>query len=159
MFVGLPLGFLGDQVTGEAREVAAAHARLALDAKKRGERLAILSGGELEVTVRNRNGRGGRSQEYALAFAIAIDGCRGIAAIAADTDGIDGGDGHVNDPAGAVVSGATVQDGRARHLDAISALDNNDARPFLAALDALVVRGPTHTNVNDFRAILIDADA
>ncbi len=150
---------LGDKVTGEAREVAAEHARLALAAHARGERLAILSGGELEVTVKNRDGRGGRSQEYALALAVALDGARGIAALAADTDGIDGGEGHVSDPAGAVVSWTTVANGRARHLDAITALDNNDARPYLAALDALLIRGPTHTNVNDFRAILIDVDA
>lgn len=150
---------LGDQVTGEAREIAAEHARLAIAARARGERLAIISGGELEVTVRNRDGRGGRSQEYALALAIAIAGQTGISAIAADTDGIDGGDGHTGDPAGAVVDSATVAEGRTRHLDAITALDNNDATPYLAALGALVVRGPTHTNVNDFRAILVDADA
>jgi hydroxypyruvate reductase len=150
---------LGDQVTGEAREIAAVHARMALEAKQRGERVAILSGGELEVTVRNRGGRGGRSQEYALALAIAIDGIPGIAAIAADTDGIDGGEGLVTDPAGAIVNGTTVTDARSRHLDATTALHDNDATPFLAALDALVVRGPTHTNVNDFRAILVDPDA
>lgn len=150
---------LGDGLTGEARDIAAAHARMAIDARARGERLAIISGGELEVTVKNRNGRGGRSQEYALAFAIAIAGAKGIAAIAADTDGIDGGEGQVTDPAGAVVTGDTVAEGRARHLDATTALDNNDATPFLAAVGALVVRGPTHTNVNDFRAILVDPDA
>lgn len=150
---------LGDAVTGEAREVAAGHARLAIEARARGERVAIISGGELEVTVRNRNGRGGRSQEYALAFGVAIAGMEGIAAISADTDGIDGGDGQVTDPAGAIVSGTTVADGHARHLDAMVALENNDATPFLATLDALVMRGPTHTNVNDFRAILVDPDA
>jgi hydroxypyruvate reductase len=150
---------LGDAVTGEAREVAAAHARLALEAKARGERTAILSGGELEVTVRNRNGRGGRSQEYALALALAIDGVPGISAIAADTDGIDGGDGHVTDPAGALCGSGTVAEARARHMDAMTSLDNNDARTFFEALGSLVVRGPTHTNVNDFRAILVDPDA
>lgn len=150
---------LGDTVTGEAREVAAEHARLALEARQHGERVAIISGGELEVTVRNRDGRGGRSQEYALALALAFDGAAGIAAIAADTDGIDGGDGEITDPAGAIVDGGTVAAGRARHIDAAKALDNNDATSYFEAIDALVMRGPTHTNVNDFRAILVDPDA
>ncbi|MBS0241094.1 MAG: DUF4147 domain-containing protein [Proteobacteria bacterium] len=150
---------LGDEVTGEARDVAAAHARLALEARQRGEKLAIISGGELEVTVKNRNGRGGRSQEYALALALAIAGTAGISAIAADTDGIDGGDGLVTDPAGAIVSGSTVDDARELKLDAASALADNDATPFFAALGSLLTRGPTHTNVNDFRAILVDPDA
>ncbi len=150
---------LGDRVTGEAREVAAEHARMAVEAQRKGERIAILSGGELEVTVRNRDGRGGRSQEYALALAIAVAGTPGIAAIAADTDGIDGGEGLVTDPAGAIVTSRTVEEGRARHMDATTALDKNDATPYLEALDALVTRGPTHTNVNDFRAILVDPEA
>jgi hydroxypyruvate reductase len=150
---------LGDCVTGEARDVAAVQARMALEARQRGERVAILSGGELEVTVRNRSGRGGRSQEYALALALAFDGVSGVAAIAADTDGIDGGEGLITDPAGAIVDGRTVADGRARHMDAAKALDNNDATPYLQAVEALVTRGPTHTNVNDFRMILVDPDA
>jgi hydroxypyruvate reductase len=150
---------LGDRVTGEARDVAGHHARLALEALQKGERVAILSGGELEVTVKNREGRGGRSQEYALALAIAVDGTAGIAAIAADTDGIDGGEGLVTDPAGAIVFSTTVRDGHARHMDAMAALDNNDARPYFDALGLLITRGPTHTNVNDFRAILVDPDA
>lgn len=147
---------LGDQVTGEARDVAAAHARLALEARAAGRRLAILSGGELEVTVRNRSGRGGRSQEYALALAVALQGGPGIRAIAADTDGIDGGDGAPTDPAGAIVGPQTLAEAARRHLDAKNMLDNNDATPFFAAVDGLMIRGPTHTNVNDFRAILVD---
>ncbi len=147
---------LGDEVTGEAREVAMAHAALAIDAHKAGRCLAIISGGELEVTVRNRAGRGGRSQEYALALALAIKDTPGIAAIAADTDGIDGGDGRVTDPAGAVVSTETVAKGAARHLAAQKFLDDNDATTFFENLGDLVITGPTHTNVNDFRAILVD---
>lgn len=147
---------LGDRVTGEARDVAAEHARLALEARAAGRRLAILSGGELAVTVRNRDGRGGRSQEYALALAVAIGGHDGLSAIAADTDGIDGGEGATSDPAGAMVSGSTVETARRRHLDATKFLDDNDATPFFAALGDLVTTGPTHTNVNDFRAILVD---
>ena len=145
---------LGDAVTGEAREVAQAHATSALEAKAAGRKVAILSGGELEVTVRNAKGRGGRSQEYALAFALAIAAQKGIMALAADTDGIDGGDGSPRDPAGAVVDGWTAEG--VRHGDALKSLDNNDATTFFEAAGGLIVRGPTHTNVNDFRAILVD---
>ena len=150
---------LGDRVTGEARDVARSHAAMALEAKAAGRRLAILSGGELEVTVANRSGRGGRSQEYALAFAIAIEGLSGIAAMAADTDGIDGGEGAAGDPAGALVTGQTVARALACHHDARKALNENDATPFFDALGDLVETGPTHTNVNDFRAILIDPES
>jgi glycerate 2-kinase len=145
---------LGDDVTGEAREIAEAHATLALEAHAAGRRLAILSGGELSVTVRNAKGRGGRCQEYALALAIALAEQTGIVALAADTDGIDGGEGRVTDPAGVVVDPGTLT--RARHADAKKMLDNNDATAFFEAAGGLIVRGPTHTNVNDFRAILID---
>ncbi|MBX9590210.1 MAG: DUF4147 domain-containing protein [Hyphomonadaceae bacterium] len=145
---------LGDSVTGEASAVAQAHARLALEARAAGRKVAILSGGELEVTVRNPKGRGGRSQEYALALAVAIAGTPGIASLAADTDGIDGGEGRVSDPAGAMVDWQTA--GGPRHADAQKCLDNNDATTFFEAAGGLIVRGPTHTNVNDFRAILVD---
>jgi glycerate 2-kinase len=145
---------LGDNVTGEAREVAQGHARLALEAHAGGRRLAILSGGELSVTVRNARGRGGRCQEYALALTVALAEQPGIVALAADTDGIDGGDGRVTDPAGVVVDPGTLS--RAPRADAKKMLDNNDATAFFEAAGGLIVRGPTHTNVNDFRAILID---
>jgi hydroxypyruvate reductase len=145
---------LGDAVTGEAREVAQQHAELARVAKEAGRKVAIISGGELSVTVLNANGRGGRSQEYALALAIALEGLDGVAALAADTDGIDGGDGKASDPAGALIDPATLA--RARHLDAQTFLDNNDATTFFEAAEGLIVRGPTHTNVNDFRVILVD---
>jgi glycerate 2-kinase len=145
---------LGDAVTGEARDVASAHAALAREAQAAGRRVAILSGGELSVTVRNRDGRGGRNQEYALALALALQGVPGISALAADTDGIDGGSGQVTDPAGAMVDAATLAEGR--HLDAQKFLDDNDATRFFEAAGGLIVRGPTHTNVNDFRVILVD---
>ena len=145
---------LGDSVTGEARESAQAHAKMALEAKGAGRKVAILSGGELEVTVRNPNGRGGRSQEYALALAIALAGTTGVAALAADTDGIDGGEGQVTDPAGAVVDWHTAAGPRL--AEAQKYLDNNDATSFFESAGGLIVRGPTHTNVNDFRAILVD---
>jgi glycerate 2-kinase len=145
---------LGDGVTGEARMVAHAHAKLALESHAAGRRTAILSGGELSVTVRNANGRGGRCQEYALALAVALARQPGISALAADTDGIDGGEGLVTDPAGVTVDPDTLS--RACHADAKKMLDNNDATAFFEAAGGLIVRGPTHTNVNDFRAILID---
>jgi hydroxypyruvate reductase len=149
---------LGDAVTGEARDVAQAHARLALETHAAGRRTAILSGGELSVTVRNPHGRGGRCQEYALALAVALAGQPGIVALAADTDGIDGGEGRVADPAGVVIDPGTLARAlaSARHADAKKMLDNNDATAFFEAAGGLIVRGPTHTNVNDFRAILID---
>lgn len=146
---------LGDALEGEAREVAKEHARLAINAAARGRRVAILSGGELTVTVRGR-GRGGPNQEYALALAIALDGDARFAALAADTDGIDGGSGAATDPAGAFVDGATASRGRALGRDAAAFLSNNDATGFFEAVDGLVTPGPTLTNVNDFRAILVD---
>jgi hydroxypyruvate reductase len=135
--------------------VARAHAARAREAKAAGRRVAILSGGELSVTVRNRDGRGGRNQEYALALALALERAAGISALAADTDGIDGGSGQVADPAGAMVDAATL--GLSRHLDAQKFLDGNDATRFFEAAGGLIVRGPTQTNVNDFRVILVDA--
>ena len=150
---------LGDAVAGEAREVAEVHAKLALEARAARRRVAILSGGELSVTVRNSRGRGGRCQEYALALAIALEnggqGAGGIAALVADTDGIDGGEGKTTDPAGAVIDAATLA--QVRHLDAKKFLDANDATSFFEAAGGLIVRGPTHTNVNDFRVILVDS--
>jgi hydroxypyruvate reductase len=143
---------LGDAVTGEARTVAEAHARLAREAKAAGRRVAILSGGELSVTVRNAGGRGGRCQEYALALAVALDGLAGVTALAADTDGIDGGEGSVTDPAGAIVDPGTLA---GRHDAAQKALDNSDSTTFFEAAGGSIVRGPTHTNVNDFRVILV----
>jgi glycerate 2-kinase len=151
---GYDIMSLGDGVTGEAREVALEHARLAIEARASGRRVAILSGGELSVTVRHAGGRGGRSQEYALALALALKGTEGIAALAADTDGIDGGEGRVTDPAGAIVEAVTLR--RLDELDARLHLERNDATAFFEKAGGLVVSGPTQTNVNDFRAILID---
>jgi glycerate 2-kinase len=146
---------LGDALEGEAREVAVSHAALALQAKERGKRVAILSGGELTVTVRG-DGDGGPNQEYALALAIALKGAPGIAALAADTDGADGGGGHAGDPAGAIVMPDTLSRAAAAHLNAATFLANNDSTAFFRAIADLVQCGPTHTNVNDFRAILVD---
>jgi glycerate 2-kinase len=148
---------LSDQLEGEAREVAAVHAQEARKLAEAGRRAVILSGGELTVTIRG-NGRGGPNQEYALALALALDGTHGIAALAGDTDGTDGGAGSVNDPAGAFVDGTTAARARARGLDPAAFLAENDSTAFFARLGDLLTPGPTFTNVNDFRAILVDKD-
>ena len=146
---------LGDDIEGESREIAAAYARLALDIKAgRGPvrpPAAILSGGETTVTVRGR-GRGGRDAEYLLALAIALGGAAGIHALAGDTDGIDGSE----DNAGAIMTPDTLARARAAGIDPAARLADNDAYGFFAGIGDLVVTGPTLTNVNDFRAILVD---
>jgi hydroxypyruvate reductase len=147
---------LGERIEGEARAVAAAHALFARDLRAQGRRAVILSGGELTVTVRG-TGRGGPNQEYALALAIALDGAPGIAALAADTDGTDGGTGATDDPAGARISPTTLARAKALGLDPAAFLAANDSSEFFGQLGDLVVPGPTFTNVNDFRAILVDS--
>ncbi len=146
---------LGADLEGEAREVAAEHAALALRARAEGRRLAILSGGELTVTVRG-NGRGGPNQEYALALAGLFRDTPGISALAGDTDGADGGGGSAADPAGAAIDQATFATMATLGLDAKAYLDNNDATGFFAATGDLLHTGPTLTNVNDIRVILVD---
>ena len=146
---------LGADLEGEARSVAADHAQLALKARAAGKRVAILSGGELTVTVRG-NGRGGPNQEYALALAGLLKGTAGISALAADTDGADGGAGSADDPAGAMIGQSTFARMKSLGLDAKTYLDNNDATAFFAATGDLLLTGPTLTNVNDIRVILVD---
>jgi hydroxypyruvate reductase len=146
---------LGDALEGEARDVASAHASLALEARKAGRRTAILSGGELTVTIAG-DGRGGPNQEYALALAIALDGAAGIHAMAADTDGSDGGSGGTDDPAGAIVAPDTLSRALAKGQNAQVFLRKNDSTGFFEMLDDLIVSGPTYTNVNDLRVILVD---
>ncbi len=148
--------FLGEDVEGEARDVASEHARLARDLRQQGRRAIVLSGGELTVTLRGR-GRGGPSQEYALALALALADMPGIAAIAADTDGTDGGGGRPDDPAGAFVDSTSLARARAAGLDPAAFLDDNNSTEFFSKLGDLLKPGPTHTNVNDFRAILVDS--
>ena len=147
---------LGADVEGEAREVAAAHARLARELRAKGARAAILSGGELTVTIRGQ-GRGGPNQEYALALAIELAGMPGVAALAADTDGTDGGAGSVDDPAGASLDGDTVARAKALGLDPAVFLADNNSTAFFEKLGDLLKPGPTYTNVNDFRAIVVDS--
>jgi glycerate 2-kinase len=146
---------LGDRIEGEARDVAAEHAARALALQKQGRRVVILSGGELTVTIRGK-GRGGPNQEYALALAMALDGAPGIAALAGDTDGTDGGAGSQDDPAGAVIDQTTLSRARSIGLDPAHFLSDNDSTGFFSRVGDLVDTGPTWTNVNDFRAIVVD---
>jgi hydroxypyruvate reductase len=146
---------LGDRLEGEAAVLGAEHAALARQRAAKGGRTVILSGGELTVTIRG-NGQGGPNQEYALALAMGLDNASGIAGIAADTDGTDGGSGSEGDPAGAYADGDTIGRARAAGLDPAAFLRNNDSTAFFAALGDLVTTGPTFTNVNDFRAIIVE---
>ncbi|NBD30108.1 MAG: DUF4147 domain-containing protein [Alphaproteobacteria bacterium] len=152
---GIEVMLLGADIEGEAREIAARHARLALDQQRsRGAGTAapllILSGGELTVTRRG-DGSGGPNAEYCLALALGLAGAPGIHALACDTDGVDG----IAEVAGATITPDTLARAKAIGLDPDSALARNDAHGFFGALSDQVVTGPTLTNVNDFRAILI----
>ncbi len=146
---------LGDRLEGEARVVAAAHAAIARELKADGHRAVILSGGELTVTLRGQ-GQGGPNQEYALALALHLDGAPGISALAADTDGTDGGRGRSDDPAGAFIDETTLDRARAVGLDAAAFLADNDSTGFFSGIGDLFRPGPTFTNVTDFRAIVVD---
>jgi glycerate 2-kinase len=153
---GITPVILGDALEGEAREVAKVLAGIALQVRRHGQPArspcVLLSGGETTVTVRG-SGRGGRNAEFLLALAVHLNGAAGISALAADTDGIDGSE----DNAGAIVGPDTLARARAQGLDAKAMLADNDGYGFFAALGDLVTTGATLTNVNDFRAILIEA--
>jgi hydroxypyruvate reductase len=146
---------IGDQIEGEARAVARLHAAHALKVAATDKRAVLISGGELTVTLQGR-GRGGPNQEYALALALALDGARCIAAVAGDTDGTDGGGGRPTDPAGAFVDETTLSRARALGLDPARFLADNDSTGFFERLGDLLVPGPTCTNVNDLRALIVD---
>jgi hydroxypyruvate reductase len=146
---GIAARILGDAIEGEARIVGAGMAALARDGGF-ARPCVLLSGGETTVTVRGR-GRGGRNVEFLLALAIALGGAPGIHALAADTDGIDG----AGDAAGAWIGPDSLARARARGVDPVAALDENDGHGFFGALGDQLVTGPTLTNVNDFRAILL----
>ncbi|MGD1888476.1 MAG: glycerate kinase [Cohaesibacteraceae bacterium] len=148
---GIAVTILGDDLEGEARELAAQQAAMALKLRaKITQPTLLLSGGECTVTRRGK-GVGGPNAEYALALAIALDGASGIHALACDTDGVDG----AAEVAGAIVTPDTLVKAKSVGIDPDRALANNDAHSFFAAIDSQVVTGPTLTNVNDFRAILI----
>ena len=157
---GIAAHVLSDEIEGESREVGKVHAALARAVARHGQPFAkpcvILSGGETTVTIRPRQpgaakGRGGRAGEFCLGLAQALQRQERVWALAADTDGIDG----VEDNAGARVSPDTLQRAAAQGLNIGDHLDRNDAYGYFSALGDLVITGPTHTNVNDFRAILV----
>ncbi len=157
---GLPAHVLSDEMEGESREVGKVHAALARAVARRDEPFArpcvILSGGETTVTIRPRQpgaakGRGGRAGEFCLGLAQALQGQEGVWALAADTDGIDG----VEDNAGARVAPDTLARAAQNGQRIGDHLDRNDAYGFFEPLGDLVFTGPTNTNVNDFRAILV----
>lgn len=145
---------LGNDLQGEARDVAVQHAAAALREAQGNERIALLSGGELTVTIHG-DGTGGPNQEYALALAMALGGTPDIVALSADTDGTDGGAGQASDPAGAMVDPTTLARAETTGLDPLAALERNDSTSFFAALEDLVQTGPTLTNANDLRIILL----
>ena len=155
---GITPVILGDAIEGEASEVARVMAGIARQCAKHGQPAAppcvLLSSGETTVTVRG-NGRGGRNAEFLLALAVALDGHAGIHAIACDTDGIDG----TEDNAGASLTPSSIARATERGINARERLADNDGYGFFAGLDDLVITGPTRTNVNDFRAILVTRSA
>ncbi len=157
---GIRAHILSDEIEGESREVGKVHAALARAVSNHGQPFerpcVLLSGGETTVTMRARvpgaaKGRGGRAGEFCMGLAQALQGQKGIYALAADTDGIDG----VEDNAGAFVAPDTLARATAKGMKLAEYLDRNDAYGFFDALDDLVFTGPTFTNVNDFRAILV----
>ena len=141
-------------MTGEAREVAKVYGALAREISQHGlpwqPPVALISGGECTVTVRG-NGRGGRCAEVLLALAVHLNGADGIHALACDTDGIDGSE----DNAGAILTPDTLRRAEKKKLRAGRLLENNDGYGFFSAIGDLVVTGPTRTNVNDYRVMLI----
>ena len=154
---GVMPAILGDAIEGEARDVGKVMAGIALHVAVHGEPFAptcvLISGGETTVTVRG-GGRGGRNVEFLLSLAIALDGAPGVFAIAGDTDGVDG----TEEIAGAIVAPDTLARAWALGVRPRDSLANNDGHGFFAALADAVVTGPTLTNVNDFRAILVTLD-
>jgi hydroxypyruvate reductase len=146
---GIPAVLLSDAVSGDAQTVARQHAALA-HAMRRRTPLALVSGGETTVTLRPQHGRGGRNSEYLLALALALRDLP-VAAIACDTDGIDGSE----DNAGALITADTLKRAAEMGVDPQTLLARHDSHAFFAALGDLVVTGPTRTNVNDYRALLI----
>jgi hydroxypyruvate reductase len=152
---GIPAAILSDAIEGEAKDVGLVHAAMAREIATRNRPLAapvlLLSGGETTVTIRGAGGRGGRNTAFLLSLARAVAGLDGIAALAADTDGIDGSE----DNAGAFADGTSAARMRAAGVDPAAALARHDAWGAFDAVGDLFVPGPTGTNVNDFRAVLV----
>ena len=146
---------LGDAIEGEAREVGTVMAGIAMQAKRFGQPIktpcAIISGGETTVTVKG-NGAGGRNVEFLLSLAIKLNGIESIHALAGDTDGVDG----AREVAGAYITPTSLIEARKLKIDPWALLTNNDAHNFFQSINTLIITGPTLTNVNDFRVILVD---
>ena len=153
---GWPVHILSDAMEGNAADLALVHAAIARQVRRHGQPFTapciVLSGGEATVTLKGQ-GRGGRNTEFALALAIALDGAPGVYALSAGTDGLDGS----GAAAGACIDPGTLGRARGRGLDAAACLQDNDSFTFFDALDSTLVTGPTHTNINDVRAMLIEA--
>ena len=145
---------LSDSIEGESRDVAQVHAAMARQIAERGQPwpapCVLLSGGETTVTI-NGNGSGGPNSEFLLSLMLSLDGAPKIYALACDTDGIDGSE----ENAGAIIGPGTLTTGLKKDMDPAKFLANNDAYTYFSAIDSLIITGPTHTNVNDFRAVLI----
>jgi glycerate 2-kinase len=141
---------LGDDLDAEAESLGREHAKLALEQRRAGRRVAILSGGETRVVVDSARGRGGRNLVYLSGLALELDGCPGVFALAADTDGIDGHGDH----AGAIVLPSTLNLGAERGVSLKMQLARHDSYTYFDSCDLLIRTGPTRTNVNDFRLIL-----
>jgi len=137
---------------GDANEVAKQHAAIAIKELENNEPTLLISGGELTVTLSDNAGRGGPNQQYMLALAVALNGAKGISALACDTDGIDGNE----DVAGAFIDETTLNRAKSINLTADDYLARNDCFSYFNAIGDLIITGPTHTNVNDFRVIMID---
>jgi len=151
---GIHAAILGDSVTGEAREVAKVYGAMAREIRHNNQPwsppVALISGGECTVTVRGK-GRGGRCTEFLLSLAVDLNATKDIHALACDTDGIDGSE----DNAGAVLTPDTLRRAASKKVDARACLDDNDGYGFFSPLGDLIVTGPTRTNVNDYRVLLV----
>ena len=143
---------IGENLEGDASETGKAHAELALRYRDQAERVALISGGELTVQVNNRDGHGGPNLEYLASLMLSLDGANGIEALACDSDGIDGSE----DNAGGYVSPTSLQRASDKHVVVEDLLNNNDTYTCFQALGDLIVTGPTRTNINDIRVILVD---
>ncbi|MBZ2192594.1 DUF4147 domain-containing protein [Pseudoalteromonas arctica] len=149
---GWEIQVLGYDIQGEAKEVAKQHAAIALEQKAQGKRVMLFSGGELTVTVADVYGDGGPNQEYLMALAEALNGEAGIYALACDTDGVDGS----KDVAGAYINSTTVIRAQSAGESLQAQLEGHNSHQFFKAIDDLIITGPTNTNVNDFRVIVIE---
>ncbi|NMP80232.1 DUF4147 domain-containing protein [Pseudoalteromonas arctica] len=149
---GWEIQVLGYDIQGEAKEVAKQHAAIALEQKAQGKRVMLFSGGELTVTVADVYGDGGPNQEYLMALAEALNGEADIYALACDTDGVDGS----KDVAGAYINSTTVIRAQSAGESLQAQLEGHNSHQFFKAIDDLIITGPTNTNVNDFRVIVIE---